>query len=219
MQPQLPLDGGNDHRGRIVSGLVEHGFAVEPGYFSPALVRALRREMLLRERRGEFSEAAIGRSDLLQQNEWVRRDRTCWLQAGSLAQCRLLEELESLRLLINRELFLGLFDLESHFAIYEGGAFYRRHLDAFNADNPRVVSVVIYLNDHWQPSDGGQLRIWPQPDAVRPVLDVSPRAGTLVCFLSERIPHEVLVAHRQRFSIAGWFRRNMTTAECIDPPR
>jgi SM-20-related protein len=37
---------------------------------------------------------------------------------------------------------------------------------------------------------------------------VAPRAGTLVCFLSERIPHEVLAAHVDRISIAGWFRRN-----------
>ncbi len=219
MHDQLPLDGGDDRRGRIITGLVEHGFAVVPEYFSPVLVRALQREARLRDRRGEFNDAAIGRSEQLQQNDWVRRDRTCWLDASSLAQCRLQEELEALRLLINRELFLGLFDLESHFAIYDSGAFYKRHLDAFNADNPRVVSVVIYLNQVWQPGDGGQLRIWPDRDSRRAVLDVSPRAGTLVCFLSERIPHEVLAAQRERFSIAGWFRRNMTTATCIDPPR
>jgi len=183
------------------------------------LVRALQREARLRDRRGEFHDAGIGRDQLHQHNDWVRRDRTCWLDRSSLAQCRLLDELEALRLLINRELFLGLFDFESHFALYDGGAFYKRHLDAFDGNNPRVVSVVIYLNQGWQADDGGQLRVWPAPDARQSVLDVSPRAGTLVCFLSERIPHEVLAAHRERFSIAGWFRRNMTTATCIDPPR
>ena len=219
MHAGLPLDGGDGRRGRIVDGLAGVGYAIETAYFSPALIRALQREVRLRDRRGEFREAAIGRDQQHQQNDWVRRDRTCWLDGSSLAQCRLLEEFEQLRSLINRELFLGLFDFESHFAVYDPGAFYRRHLDAFNGNNPRVVSVVLYLNSGWQPDDGGCLRIWPEPDARRPVGDVSPRAGTLVCFLSERIPHEVLAAHRERFSIAGWFRRNTSTALCIDPPQ
>lgn len=219
MLVQLPLDGGDDRRGRIVEGLSTVGYAVEPAYFSPVLIRALQREVKLRDRRNEFQDASIGRNELQQQNDWVRRDRTCWLDASSLAQCRLLEEFESLRLLINRELFLGLFDFESHFAVYDPGAFYKRHLDAFNGDNPRLVSVVVYLNSAWLQEDGGCLRIWPERDARRAVLDVVPRAGTLVCFLSERIPHEVLAANRERFSIAGWFRRNTTTSLCLDPPR
>jgi SM-20-related protein len=199
---------GDGPRQRIVDGLLNHGFAVEPGYVSPALVTALRREVRRRDGRGEFTEAAIGRHGNLQQNERVRRDRTFWLDGSTLAQLRLLEELELLRAEINRALFLGLFDLEAHFALYPPGGFYRRHLDAFRGDNPRVVSVVLYLNPRWRPEHGGCLRLWAQPDATTPLLDVAPRAGTLVCFLSERIPHEVLAAHVDRISIAGWFRRN-----------
>ena len=35
---------------------------------------------------------------------------------------------------------------------------------------------------------------------------VSPQANTLVVFMSEKFPHEVLKAKRKRYSIAGWFR-------------
>ena len=199
---------GDGPRQRIVDGLLTRGFAVEPAYLSPTLVRALRREARDRDQRGEFSEAAIGRHANLHQNDFVRRDRTLWLDGSTLAQLRLLEELEQLRVEINRALFLGLFDLEAHFALYPPGGFYKRHLDAFQGNNPRLVSVVLYLNPRWRPEHGGCLRVWPQPDAVTPVLDVAPRAGTLVCFLSEKIPHEVLAAHADRISIAGWFRRN-----------
>ncbi|AJD47895.1 2OG-Fe(II) oxygenase family oxidoreductase [Isoalcanivorax pacificus W11-5] len=218
---QPPHGGGLGHgpRDRIVDGLATRGYAVEPAYFSPVLVRALRREALLRDRQGGFTEAAIGRNEQLQQNERIRRDRTCWLNGSTLAQVRLLEEMEQLRQLINSRLFLGLFDLESHFAIYDPGAYYRRHLDAFRGDNPRVVSVVVYLNALWTPADGGCLRLWPQPDAVHHDLDVAPRAGSLVCFLSEQIPHEVLPARHDRLSIAGWFRRNTSTGAWIDPSR
>lgn len=40
------------------------------------------------------------------------------------------------------------------------GAFYRRHLDRFRDDDRRMVSAVLYLNEDWQPQDGGQLRMF-----------------------------------------------------------
>jgi SM-20-related protein len=47
---------------------------------------------------------------------------------------------------------------------------------------------------------------------------VVPQMGTLVVFLSERFPHEVLPAHADRYSIAGWFRVNTSINNQIDPP-
>ncbi len=35
---------------------------------------------------------------------------------------------------------------------------------------------------------------------------VIPHANTLVVFLSDKFPHEVLPTKRKRYSIAGWFR-------------
>jgi len=198
---------------------VARHYAVAPDYFPAHLVRALRREALLRHRRGEFHHAGIGRGQEQHRNTRVRRDRTRWLDGSTLAQCRLLDEMEHLRLAVNRALFLGLFDLEAHFAVYDPGAFYRRHLDAFNGNNGRVLSAVLYLNEQWRDDEGGRLRLWPDPDAATPVMEVTPRAGTLVCFLSDRIPHEVMEASRQRLSIAGWFRCNNSTALAPDPAR
>ena len=48
---------------------------------------------------------------------------------------------------------------------------------------------------------------------------VTPSFATLVCFLSERFPHEVLPAKRPRYSIAGWYRVNGSTTQRVDPPR
>ena len=45
------------------------------------------------------------------------------------------------------------------------------------------------------------------PDRRGRSFDVLPRGGTLVVFLSDRFPHEVLPARRERLSLAGWFRR------------
>ena len=104
---------------------------------------------------------------------------------------------------LNRELMLGLDELEAHFAMYAPGTRYAKHRDRFRDDDARVLSSVLYLNDDWQESDGGALRLY-LPDRH---LDVYPSAGKLVLFLSADFEHEVLAATRDRLSIAGWFRR------------
>jgi SM-20-related protein len=210
---------GGDRLDGLIDGLVQHGYAISPGYFPLSLVRALREEAQHRDRQGEFQLAGIGRRQVHQKDTRVRSDRTCWLRGETLAQCQLLEGLESLRVAVNRSLFMGLFELESHFAIYGPGDYYQRHLDAFNGNNGRLLSVVLYLNEGWQSQWDGRLRLWPEPDAQGVASEVEPRAGTLVAFLSEKIPHEVLAATRERYSIAGWFRCNNTTADWLDPPR
>lgn len=210
---------GGDRLDGLIDGLVQHGYAIAPGYLPLSLVRALREEAQHRDQQGAFQLAGIGRRQEHQKDTRIRSDRTCWLRGETLAQCQFLEELESLRVAVNRSLFMGLFELESHFAIYGPGDYYQRHLDAFNGNNGRLLSVVLYLNEGWQSQWGGRLRLWPDPDALGVATEVEPRAGTLVAFLSEKIPHEVLAATRERYSIAGWFRCNNTTADWLDPPR
>ncbi len=210
---------GGDRLDGLIDGLVQHGYAIAPGYLPLSLVRALREEAQHRDQQGAFQLAGIGRRQEHQKDTRIRSDRTCWLRGEALAQCQFLEELESLRVAVNRSLFMGLFELESHFAIYGPGDYYQRHLDAFNGNNGRLLSVVLYLNEGWQSQWGGRLRLWPDPDAQGVATEVEPRAGTLVAFLSEKIPHEVLAATRERYSIAGWFRCNNTTADWLDPPR
>jgi len=105
---------------------------------------------------------------------------------------------------LNRELFLGLSYYESHFAIYEEGDFYEKHLYPFKNYKNRVVTTVFYLNDDWQEDDGGELIVYDEDD--KKLTQVAPKSNTLVVFMSEKFPHEVLKAKRKRYSIAGWFR-------------
>jgi SM-20-related protein len=116
-----------------------------------------------------------------------------------------LERYETLRQGVNQALYLGLFDLEVHFAVYPPGGGYHRHLDRFRDDDRRSLTVVLYLNEDWCAEDGGLLRFW--PEAEGDAIDIVPAGGTLVTFLSDRFWHEVLPARRQRLSLTGWFRR------------
>jgi SM-20-related protein len=115
--------------------------------------------------------------------------------------------LEELKLVLNRELFLGLHGMESHAAHYPPGSFYRRHLDAFRHDNLRTLTVILYLNRRWHSNDGGALRLFLDSDRDGDFVDLLPESGRLVAFMSARFHHEVLETHRLRSSITSWFSR------------
>jgi SM-20-related protein len=160
----------------------------------------------------------VGREQDLHLNSTVRRDQIRWLEYDDAAESAYLDWMTRLREGLNRRLFMGLFDYECHFAHYAPGAFYKRHLDAFRGKTNRLLTTVFYLNADWQPSNGGELLIYPE-QGEEALERVMPRAGTLVIFLSDRFPHEVLPARADRYSIAGWFRVNASINNQIDPPR
>lgn len=193
---------------RIARDLAEAGWSMCTDFLPPEQIAALAKELRGRFAGGAFHAAGIGSGAQHQVQPEIRSDRVCWLDEATQtpAQAPYFAALEALRLAINRELFLGLFDFEGHMAIYPPGSFYRRHLDQFQGVAHRKVSVILYLNDAWTAEDGGQLRIYLDGSENGECIDVLPRGGTLACFLSERFYHEVLPATRERLSVTGWFR-------------
>lgn len=163
-------------------------------------------------------KAGIGREADFRVRTDIRGDRIRWLSHSDPIQARFLQRMEALRQVLNRRLFLGLFEFEAHYALYPPGSCYRRHLDSFRGAANRIVSVVAYLNADWGDKDGGELVLYDESE--KDVLArIAPRAGRVVLFLSEEVPHEVLPARRDRLSIAGWFRLNTSVQGQIDPPR
>jgi len=157
-----------------------------------------------RQAQGEFAAARIGNEVSRQRRADIRGDFTCWLREPLYPAERLvLADLEQLRLELNGEAYLGLFELELHYAWYPPGAEYARHLDQPRGGAQRKVSLALYLNTGWEPRAGGALRIF---DADAGFRDIEPIAGRLVGFLTEGREHAVLPAHRDRWSISGWFR-------------
>ena len=164
---------------------------------------------------GDFRAAAVGRGMEQQSNRFVRRDLIHWMDERDPALLLWRAWTESLRIHLNRRLFLGLFSFESHLALYHPGDFYRTHVDAFRGEANRIVSLVCYLNEDWKEGDGGELVLYTRSGTVT----VQPTCRTVVLFLSEEMPHEVMPAQRDRYSVTGWFRLNSSTPDRIDPPR
>lgn len=191
----------------LVDDLEHKGWSVAPGWLSPALVASLAGEIRRERAAGAFRSAGVGRERRVATA--VRGDEILWLDGASAspAQRVVLGRLEGLRETLNRELQLGAVELELHFAIYPAGGAYAVHVDRFRDADARVLSLVLYLNEAWREADGGELRLYLEAGPRAPFIDVVPQGGTLVVFLSDRFPHEVLPARRERLSLAGWFRR------------
>ena len=197
---------GADTIARVVDMIATRGYAVAPEFLDRGVVAALRANALRFDRAGSLFPAAVGRGPDRVERPRIRGDRIRWLEetTDDPGEQSLHDTLEALRLAVNRELQLALFEFEGHYSIYPAGTGYARHLDRFRDDDARVLSIVLYLNDRWRDEDGGMLRLH---IARSRSIDAIPQQGTLVAFLSDRFAHEVLPARRERYSIAGWLRR------------
>jgi SM-20-related protein len=171
--------------------------------------RALAAEVQTEHAGGGLRAAGVGTGERYRLAGDVRGDQIRWLEATpvSLPQQDALSRLDALRRTLNRELQLGLFEFEGHFALYPPGTGYRRHHDQHRGARVRVLSCVLYLNSDWKAEDEGQLRLYLDQADPGDYCDVLPEGGKLVCFLSERFWHEVLPAQRERLSLTGWFHR------------
>ena len=156
-----------------------------------------------------FKDMGIGRGASFRLDKSYRRDQSCWLTGKHPAEQAYLAWMEDLRLEVNKQLFMGLFDYEAHFAHYAPKGFYKRHLDTFKGQahrNNRRLTTVYYLNPDWQIEHGGELLMYADEKSTKPFQRIAPQMNRLVVFLSDKFPHEVLAANRDRYSIAGWFR-------------
>ena len=190
----------------LARGLAARDWVCCEDFLAAGRIGALRREALALRAEGRFHPAGIGQ--VAERRADIRGDDILWIEEEApVAQALQQQELAMLKDAINATLYLGLHDFEGHYAAYPAGAGYARHVDRFHGDDRRVLSVVLYLNEDWEPEDGGELCLYRSLEAPEPMARVSPQGGTLICFLSEKVPHEVLPTRRTRLSLSGWFRR------------
>ena len=190
----------------IIKDIAKQGYAVVEQFINPQEIASLAAQAKILHSAGEMHKAKTGISKV--ENSTLRGDFIHWIEASAASEAEMayLNAMNELQQAINQAFFLGLFELESHFAIYPPGAGYQKHLDQFIGKEERKVSCILYLNENWHSEDGGQLRMYLDKKDENRFMDISPQAGTLVVFLSSDFLHEVLPAKRERISVTGWFR-------------
>lgn len=186
----------------IADSLAEQGFAIADQFLSQKEVEEILMLSQFSEGIRNFKKAGIGKNQDLQINEAIRGDYIHWIDKNSPPKPVkvYLDRLQDLILYLNQALFLSLKDYEVHLTVYPVGAHYKRHLDQFQKDDHRKLSVICYLNDAWKPEHGGQLKMYLPVETM----ELLPVGGRLVCFRSDQIEHEVLPATRERLSLTGW---------------
>ena len=135
----------------------------DTGYI--VLDNSLQHELLLRlvtrcqdDDPARFYAAHIGRGADKKQINTIRGDVIDWLDEADIIDQDYLALMETLRMGLNRALYLGLFDYESHYAIYGAGAGYAKHSDVLVGKKNRILTTVLYLNEDWHSRDGGELQ-------------------------------------------------------------
>ncbi len=105
---------------------------------------------------------------------------------------------------LNETCYTGITGYEFHYAMYEKGSFYKRHLDRFRNDDSRLFSMITYLNENWVEGDGGELSIFHNSGECQ---KINPTNCKSVFFKSDELEHEVLETFVPRMSITGWLKR------------
>jgi len=185
----------------ITDKLVNDGYIVLENALSPILIEKLYVHSLYEL---QYKNAAISNTKDSHIDTNRRGDKTQWIDEDDDMLSEYLSFCEGLREYLNASLYLGLSYYESHFSIYERGAFYEKHLDAFRGNKNRVITTLLYLNDEWSEEDGGMLVLY--DDKGEELEKILPRGNTMLVFLSDKFPHEVLPTKKKCHSIAGWFR-------------
>jgi len=187
----------------IIDDLSSKDYTIVDYLFSPILLEGLLANIQRKVENDALRRAGIGNRFNFQKVDDIRTDEIQWLsdQTDDFNEKNYLFQVEEFYNYLNRTCFTGISQFECHYAHFEEGAFFKKHVDRFKNDDSRKFSIITYLNKNWELSNGGQLRIYSKDTA-----DILPTFGKTVIFRSHILPHEVLPANQSRYSITGWLK-------------
>ena len=181
---------------QILDDLDQHGFSIIDAAYSNRYQQAVVQECL--NHLDEFRNAAIQNGVVSN----IRSDHILWLKPEFSVSHQHTKTLSALAQHLNRAFYLGINDVEAHFACYNAGEFYALHRDNPQGKNGRMISSVYYLHEAWSAECGGELRLQDKHGAWH---IIQPQPNRIALFQSDLL-HEVLQSKQQRLSITAWLR-------------
>jgi SM-20-related protein len=190
---------------KIIDDYLNNGYCIIDNWLDTSETILLRSELDMLNEADSFRKSAIGNRLNENLERSIRSDFIYWLDETKYAQI-FFSKINNFIEYINKTCFAGIVTKEFHYAIYPRGSFYKKHIDTFQNDDRRTISIVCYLNEIWQPSFGGQLKLYLNDKN----LEIFPTNGKIVLFDSKTIEHEVLPVRTEnkRLSIIGWLKTN-----------
>lgn len=194
---------------KIIDDLIKQHYAVADDFFSFSLIEKLNAELTFLYQNNELKKAAIGKHFDEHIITEIRGDYIQWIDESKATNSEkaFFDTINQFVDYLNMTCFMGIMHKEFHYAVYPKDRFYKRHLDTFENDQRRKLSMVLYLNMHWSEDNGGELLIYTIKNNVEKTISILPQFGRLVIFESSVLEHEVKpVLKGERLSITGWLK-------------
>lgn len=194
---------------QIINDILAQQYSIVEDFFTAEEVLVLRQSLIEKHEEDAFKKAAIGNrvNEIIVKS--IRGDVILWIDElkANRAEMLFFNKINNLVDYLNKTCFLGILHKEFHYALYPEGTFYKRHIDTFQNDDRRKLSMVCYLNeDGWLPVNGGELVLYLDKNGKETEKVIYPFPGRMVIFESQIIEHEVRPVNTERMSITGWLK-------------
>jgi SM-20-related protein len=188
----------------LINSFINNNVGIAENFLSKTLSLQLKANLQTLYASHQMQAAGTGGNKTVHYDQLFRSDIIYWLDRkhNNTHENSFFDLMDVFIVFLNETCYTGITGYEFHYALYEQGSFYKKHLDQFKNNNSRKYSMIMYLNSEWKEGDGGELCIH-HADHIE---NISPTIGKTVFFKSSELEHEVLLSNKPRMSITGWLK-------------
>ena len=188
----------------LIGTYIQNRIGISNHFITKELAVSLQKNLLSLDEEDKMKTAGIGNLFVKDRNQDKRGDKIFWIdnQSDELSERAFLNQINLFIEHLNDTCYTGINAYEFHYALYETGSYYRKHVDQFQNNNDRKFSMIHYLNADWKEEEGGELLIYHENKTDK----ILPEIQKAVFFRSEDCEHEVSRSTRPRMSISGWLK-------------
>ena len=188
----------------LIDSFIDTKVGIAKDFLSARLSAHLKENLISLFQEKRMQHAGTGNDVAVVHDKLVRSDMIYWLDRkhNNLYENEFFDLMDDFVGYLNSSCYTGITSYEFHYALYEEGSFYKKHIDQFGNNESRQYSMIMYLNTDWMENDGGELCIHHSGH----LQNISPESGKSVFFKSNELEHEVLLTHKPRMSITGWLK-------------
>ena len=188
----------------LIQSFMENKIGIANNFLPKELAFSLKNNLLNHFAQQHMKQAGTGNENIIVQNKLFRSDKIFWLDPINKdeSEHHFFTLMNDFVIYLNETCYTGITSYEFHYTMYEVGSFYKKHLDQFKSNDSRKYSIIMYLNEDWKLTDGGELCIHQANETIH----ISPDNGKIVFFKSNELEHEVLLTNKARMSITGWLK-------------